>query len=153
VTTLAPHVVSAISGGGFEPWHYARSADEQHEVIGRLLGEPDGHVLFYVWDRPAGGERGKYPAQQLKIVFRDGYGAVHFTNSDPEHGPVGAWLARSDSPPAVTVSVEYDPWDPERVILPAEALLPVWRLREVAAEYAATGHQPQTVQWTAVDFV
>jgi hypothetical protein len=63
VTTLAPHVVSAISGGAFEPWHYARSAEERHEVVDRLLGEPAGHVLFYVWDRPAGGELGAYPAQ------------------------------------------------------------------------------------------
>lgn len=153
MTTLAPRVVSAISGGAFEPWHYARSADEQHEVVDRLLGTPAGHVLFYVWDRAAGGEGGTYPAQQLKIVFRDGYGAAHFTNSDPRYGPVGAWLARSDAPQADVPPVEYDPWDPERVTLSGDVLLPMPRLREIATEYAATGHRSRVVEWVAVDFV
>jgi Immunity protein Imm1 len=47
----------------------------------------------------------------------------------------------------------YDPWDPERVIVPPDAMLPITRLRELAAEYAATGHRPGGTQWKAVDYV
>lgn len=152
-TTTAPHVVSAISGGALRPWHYAATLDQQQEVIDRLLGEPAGHVLFYVWDRPAGGDGGQYPGQQLKVVYRDGYGAAHFTNSDPVHGPVGAWLALTETPPAEGTSLVFDPWDPERVIVSADAMVPLPRLRELATEYAVTGHRPGGARWRAVDFV
>lgn len=153
-TATTPTVVSAISGGALRPWHYASTADQQHEVIDRLLGENAGHVLFYAWDRPAGGERDEYPAQQLTIVYRDGYGAANFSNGDPGHGPVGAWLALSDDrPPADIAPLAYDPWDPDRVTVPAEAMLPLARLRELVGEYAATGRRPNGTRWKAVDFV
>jgi hypothetical protein len=96
-------------------------------------------VLLYVWDRPAGGDTGQYPCQQLKIVYTARVGAAHYTNGDPAHGPVGAWLAQADQPPTDPPTVVYDPWDPERVTLPATAVLPVDRFREIAEEYAATG--------------
>lgn len=152
-TTTTPHVVSAISGGAHRPWHYATTPDQQVQVVRRLLGEPAGHVLFYAWDRPAGGERNEYPDQQLKVVYRDGYGAAHFTNSDPSTGPVGAWLALADDPPTDVVPLAYDPWDPERVTLTPDVLLPVIRLQQLAIEYAATTHRPVAVHWKAVDFV
>jgi hypothetical protein len=152
-TATAPHVVSAISGGAWRPWHYATRLDQQIEIIQRLLGEPAGHVLFYAWDRPAGGDRAEYPDQQLKVVYRDGYGAAHFTNSDPANGPVGAWLALADDSPTDAARLAYDPWDPERVILGADVLLPIDRLQQLTIEYATTGHRPERARWKAVDFV
>jgi hypothetical protein len=152
-TQATPHVVSAISGGALRPWHYATTSDQQREIITRLLGEPAGHVLFYVWNRPAGGTRDEYPDQQLKVVYRDGYGAAHFSNGDPTHGPVGAWLAIADDPSADVAPLAYDPWDPARVTLTPDVLLPIIRLQQLATEYATTGHQPVGAQWKAVDFV
>jgi hypothetical protein len=152
-TQATPHVVSAISGGAFRPWHYATTPDQQRETIARLLGEPAGHVLFYVWNRPAGGVRDEYPEQQLKVVYGDGYGAAHFTNSDPAHGPVGAWLAMADDLLSDVTPLAYDPWDPARVTLTPDVLLPVVRLQELAIEYATTGCRPADAHWKAVDFV
>lgn len=152
-TATAPHVVSAISGGARRPWHYATGLDQQIEVIRRLLGEPAGHVLFYAWDRPAGGDRAEYPDQQLKVVYRDGYGAAHFTNSDPANGSVGAWLALADDPPADAAPLAYDPWDPERVTLTSDVLLPIAQLQQLTVEYASTAHRPVGARWKAVDFV
>lgn len=152
MNTVATRVLSAISGGAFRPWHYARTETERHRVIRDQLGQDSGHVLFYVWDRPAGGETNQYPSHQLKIVYNRGMGAAHFTNSDPEHGPVGAWLAHVDRPPTDPPEVIYDPWDPDRVVLPAAALLPIERLREIADGYATTGRQPDA-RWTPVEWV
>lgn len=153
VTTVAPHILSAISGGAFESWHYARTETEQRQVIHDLLGQDNGHVLFYVWDRPAGGEANEYPGQQLKIVYNGGMGAVHYTNGDTGQGPVGAWLALADQPPSDPPEVIYDPWDPERVTLPATAMLSVDQLRKVAESYAATGERPTGVKWAPVEWV
>ena len=153
MTAAAPYVLSAISGGSSRPWHYASSVDEQRKVVDRLLGETEGHVLFYVWDRPAGRASDDYPGQQLKIVYRNRYGAAHFTNSDPAHGPVGAWLAHLDRPHLDAPKPIYDPWDPERVTIPDDAVLSIDQLRTIVAEYARTGRQPANLMWTAVDFV
>jgi len=152
-TAPAPHVVSAISGGARNPWYYAIRPDRQIEIIRRLLSEQAGHVLFYAWDRPAGGDHDEYPDQQLKVVYRDGYGAVHFTNSDPANGPVGAWMALADDPPTDAEPLAYDPWDPERVTLTPDVLLPVDRLQQLTIEYATTAHRPAGAHWKAVDFV
>lgn len=135
------------------PWHYATTHAQHIEVVRQLLGEPAGHVLFYSWDRPAGGKHDEYPAQQLKVVYRAGYGAAHFTNGDPSHGPVGAWLAVADDPPANVAPLAYDPWDPEWVTLTPDVLLPVIRLQQLAIEYAATAERPISAHWKAVDFV
>lgn len=152
-TAMTPHVVSAISGGALRPWYYATTPDQQVEVVKRLLGESAGHVLFYAWDRPAGGERDEYPDQQLKVVYRDGYGAAHFTNSDPAYGPVGAWLALADDPVVDVTPPAYDPWDPERVTLTPDVLLPIVQLQQLATEYATTGDRPLGAHWKPVDFV
>lgn len=149
----ASHVVSAISGGAFRPWHYATTADRQREIIDQLLGEAAGHVLFYVWDRPAGGDGDEYPEQQLTVVYDHGYGAAHYTNGDPAHGPVGAWLALADEPPDGIATLAYDPWDPARVTLTPDVLSPINRLRLLAVQYANTGQRPVGAQWKAVDFV
>lgn len=153
MTIVVPLVLSAISGGAFRPWHYAHTEAERHQVIRDLVGQGSGHVLFYVWGRPAGGETNGYPGHQLKIVYNGGVGAAHFTNGDPEHGPVGAWLAHTDQPPTDPPEVIYDPWDPERVILPAVALLPVDRLREIVESYAATGQRPVGAEWAPVEWI
>jgi hypothetical protein len=152
-TTATPYVVSAISGGALRPWHYATTPDQQIEVVRRLLGESAGHVLFYTWDRPAGGKRDEYPDQQLKVVYQDGYGAAHFTNGDPAQGPVGAWLAMADDPLTDVTPLAYDPWDPERVTLTPDVLLPVVRLQQLAIKYARTGRRPIGAHWKPVDFV
>jgi hypothetical protein len=152
-TATTPYVVSAISGGALRPWHYATTPDQQIEVIRQLLGEPAGHVLFYAWDRPAGGDHDEYPDQQLKVVYRNGHGAAHFTNGDPAHGPVGAWLALADDPPTDVTPPVFDPWDAERVTLTTDVLLPIIRLQQLTIEYATTAHQPIGAHWKAVDFV
>lgn len=152
-TATTPHVVSAISGGALRPWHYATTPDEQVEIVRQLLGEPAGHVLFYAWDRPAGGEHDAYPDQQLKVVYLDGYGAAHFTNGDPGAGPVGAWLALADDSAVGVTPPVYDPWDAARVTLTPDVLLPIGRLRRLATEYAGTGRRPVGARWKAVDFV
>lgn len=153
MTSLAPRVVSAISGGAHRPWHYAHTDTERHELIRRLLSEAHGHVLLYVWHRPAGGDTNQFPRQQLKIVYNAGVGAAHYANSDPEHGLVGAWLAQADQPPTDPPTVIYDPWDPERVTLPANALLPIDALREIAEDYATTRQRPTGAQWAPVEWV
>ena len=153
MTTVAPHTMSAISGGAFRHWHYAHTETERHQLIRDMLGQERGHVLFYAWDRPAGGKADQYPGHQLKIVYNGRVGAAHFTNGDPEHGPVGAWLTQADQPPADPSEVIYDPWDPDRVSLPADALLSLERLREIAEEYATTGQRPTAAQWTSVPWV
>lgn len=153
MTTVGAHVLSAISGGAFRPWRYAHTETERRQVVHDLLGQESGHVLFYVWDRPAGGEANDYPGQQLKIVYNGGVGAAHYSNGDPGHGPVGAWLAHTDQPPTHPPEVVYDPWDPDRVVLPAAALLPIERLREIAQNYATTGQQPDNTQWSPVEWV
>ncbi|TDV53759.1 Imm1 family immunity protein [Actinophytocola oryzae] len=153
MTTVAPRILSAISGGAFRPWHYARTETERHQVIQDLLGQDSGHVLFYLWDRPAGGEANEYPRQQLKIVYNGGMGAAHYTNGDTGHGPVGAWLARADHAPTDPPEVIFDPWDPDRVSLPTTALLPTEQLRDIAEDYAATGRQPTRARWTSVEWV
>ena len=153
MTTVAPHVLSAISGGAFRPWHYARTEKERHQVILDLLGQDSGHVLFYVWDRPAGGESNEYPGHQLKIVYNGGMGAAHYTNGDSQHGPTGAWMAQADQSPTDPPEVIYDPWDPDRVTLRATAILTVDRLREIAEDYAATGQRPSGVEWAPVEWV
>ncbi|HEX5116057.1 MAG TPA: hypothetical protein VFW65_12740 [Pseudonocardiaceae bacterium] len=152
-TQATPHVVSAISGGAFRPWYYATTPDQQRKIITELLGETAGHVFFYVWDRPAGGKDRQYPDQQFKVVYNHDYGAAHYTNGDPAHGPVGAWLAVADDPPADPAPVAYDPWDPARVTLTPDVLLPIVQLQRLAIEYATTGQRPVGAQWKAVDFV
>lgn len=153
MTTVALRVLSAISGGALRPWHYARTETEQHQIIRSLLGQDSGHVLFYVWDRPAGGESNEYPGHQLKIVYNRGMGAAHYTNGDSQCGPTGAWLAQADQSPIDPPEVIYDPWDPDRVTLRATAILAVDRLRGVAEAYAATGQRPTSVTWEPVDWV
>ena len=153
MTTLAPQVVSAISGGAHRPWHYARTESEWRRLIDELLGGQQGHVLLYAWDRPAGGEADQYPRHQLKIVYTDGVGAAHFSNGDPARGPIGAWLTQTEQAPINPPRVVYDPWDPHRVTLPATALLPIQQLRELAKEYATTGQRPVSTTWTPVDWV
>jgi hypothetical protein len=153
VTTVAPRILSAISGGAFRPWHYASTETERRQVIQDLLGQDSGHVLFFVWDRPAGGEANEYPSQQLKIVYNDGMGAAHYTNGDTGHGPAGAWLAQTDQPPADPPEVIYDPWDPDRVTLPPTAMLTIDQLREIAENYAGTGQRPTGVEWAPVEWV
>jgi hypothetical protein len=110
-------------------------------------------VLFYVWDRPAGGDSGQYPRQQLKVVYADGVGAAHYSNADAAHEPVGAWLAEAEQPPVDPPTVVYDPWDPERVTLPATALLPTDRLQVIVKEYADTGERPSATAWIRVEWV
>jgi len=146
-------VLSGVSGGVARPWHRASTTDDKREMVFRLLGEPEGHVLFYAWDRPAGAPHDGYPAHQLKVVYRAGYGAAHFTNNDPGGGPVGAWLAHTASPPTAVPAPTYDPWDPTRVSIPADALLTIDALGAVAIEYAETGQRPARVDWTPVGFV
>lgn len=152
MTAIQPCVISAISGGAHRSWHYAHTCEERRWLIDELLGQKRGHVLFYAWDRPAGGETDEYPRHQLKIVYNGGLGAVHYSNGDSEHGPVGAWLAQADHPPADPPEVIFDPWDPDRVTLPLIALLPVDQLHEIADGYASTGLRP-VAQWAPVEWV
>lgn len=151
--TVAPRILSAISARASHSCHCARTESEYRQVIGHLLAQNDGHVLFYVWDRPAGGEASEYPGQQLRIVYSDGMGAAHYTNSDTGHGPVGAWLARAARPSTNPPEVIYDPSDPDRVTLPAIAMLPIAQLRQVAENYASTGQRPTGVEWKPVEWV
>jgi hypothetical protein len=62
-------------------------------------------------------------------------------------------LAQAEQPPTDPPTVIYDPWDPDRVVLPATALLPAARLREIAESYAATGHRPTGAVWAPVEWV
>jgi hypothetical protein len=90
----------ARPGGAFRPWHYARTKTEQHQTIQALPGQDRGHVLFYVWDRPAGGKSNEYPGHQLKIVYNSGMGAAHYTNGDSQRGPTGhGWRKPISHPP------------------------------------------------------
>jgi hypothetical protein len=80
-------------------------------------------------------------------------GAAHYTNGDSEHGSVGAWLAKSDPPPTDPIEVIYDPWDPDRVSLPATALIVIDGLDEIVEGYATTGQRPTSVEWASVGWV
>lgn len=142
VIARVPRVLSAISGGAPQSWHYAYTREERHRLIGKLLGEDRGHVLFYAWDHPAGGDADRYPRHQLKIVYSGEVGAAHFSNGDPENGPVGAWLLQTNQPPTDPPTVIYDPWDPDRIVLPTTALVPVAFLHQIAEGYAMTGQLP-----------
>ena len=143
-------ILSAGYGGAAHPWHHARTGTERRQVIHDLLGDDDGHVLFYLWDRPAGDE---FPGHQLKIVYNGEVGAAHFHNADARHGPPGAWLARAERPPADPPEVVYDPWDPGRVTVSASALLPIAQLRAIAEDYATTGRRPVGTWWSPVAWV
>ncbi|MFI0468676.1 Imm1 family immunity protein [Saccharopolyspora sp. 5N102] len=144
MTQATTMVVSAIIDNQMR---HVYTAEERAELVGVVVDQP--HLEFssklYVWDRPCREETDEYPSAQLRVATAPdaGYGALNWASWGEVDG--GVFDSFTETPPADPVSIRFD--TQSDYYFPADALLPLRKIREALAEFFTTGRKPSCVAW------